>query len=89
MENNPEISQNLDKSIAVLPFVNDSPDKENEYFCNGMMEEILNQLQKIKDLKVKSRTDVEKYRNPGKDIKVIGHELGVSMIMEGSVRKDR
>jgi TolB-like protein/tetratricopeptide (TPR) repeat protein len=76
-----------DKSIAVLPFVNDSPDKENEYFCNGIMEEILNQLQKIGDLKVKSRTSSEKYRNPNKDIKVIGKELGVSLIMEGSVRK--
>jgi TolB-like protein len=77
----------LEKSIAVLPFANDSPDKENEYFCNGMMEEILNQLQKIKDLRVKARTSVEKYRNPDKDIKEIGHELGVSLIMEGSVRK--
>ena len=77
----------IEKSIAVLPFANDSPDKDNDYFCNGMMEEILNQLQKIGDLKVKSRTSVEKYRNPEKDIKVIGHELGVSLIMEGSVRK--
>ena len=76
-----------DKSIAVLPFVNDSPDKDNEYFCNGMMEEILNQLLKIGDLKVKARTSSEKYRNPNKDIKVIGKELGVSLIMEGSVRK--
>jgi TolB-like protein len=76
-----------DKSIAVLPFVNDSPDKDNEYFCNGITEEILNQLQKINDLKVKSRTSVEKYRNTDKDIKVIGHELGVSLVMEGSVRK--
>ncbi len=83
-------SENLtirEKSIAVLPFVNDSPDKENEYFCNGMMEEILNQLQKIKDLRVKARTSVEKYRNPNEDIKEIGRELGVSLIMEGSVRK--
>jgi len=77
----------LDKSIAVLPFVNDSPDAENEYFCNGMMEEIINQLQKISDLKVKARTSSEQYRNPNKDIKVIGKELGVSLIMEGSVRK--
>lgn len=77
----------LDKSIAVLPFVNDSPDKENDYVCNGMMEEILNQLQKISDLRVKSRTSSEKYRNSGKDIREIGKELNVSMIMEGSVRK--
>lgn len=77
----------LDKSIAVLPFVNDSPDKENEYFCNGMMEEILNQLQKIGDLKVKARTSVEKYRNTNQNITEIGKELKVSLIMEGSVRK--
>jgi TolB-like protein/tetratricopeptide (TPR) repeat protein len=76
-----------DKSIAVLPFADDSPGKDNDYLCNGMMEEILNQLQKIGDLKVKSRTSVEKYRNPDKDIKVIGKELGVSLIMEGSIRK--
>jgi TolB-like protein/AraC-like DNA-binding protein/Tfp pilus assembly protein PilF len=80
-------SINPERSIAVLPFVNDSPDKENEYFCNGIMEEILNQLQKISDLKVKSRKSVEMYRNTNKDIRVIGHELAVSMIMEGSVRK--
>ena len=78
---------NYEKSIAVLPFANDSPDKDNEYLCNGMMEEILNQLQKIGDLRVKSRTSVEKYRNPEKDIKVIGQELEVSLILEGSVRK--
>jgi len=54
--------EQIEKSIAVLPFVNDSPDKDNEYLCNGMMEEILNQLQKIGDLKVKARTSVEKYR---------------------------
>jgi len=76
-----------DKSIAVLPFADDSPGKDNEYLCNGMMEEILNQLQKIGDLKVKSRTSVEKYRNPDKDIKIIGKELGVTLIMEGSIRK--
>jgi TolB-like protein/Tfp pilus assembly protein PilF len=82
-----ESFSNRDKSIAVLPFVDDSPDKDNEYFCNGMMEEILNQLQKIGALKVKARTSSERYRNPNKDIKVIGKELGVSLIMEGSVRK--
>jgi TolB-like protein len=83
---NPQKSS-LEKSIAVLPFVNDSPDKENEYFCNGMMEEILNQLQKISDLRVKSRTSSEKYRDSHKDIREIGRELDVAMIMEGSVRK--
>ncbi len=52
----------LEKSIAVLPFINDSPDPENTYFINGVMEEILNNLQKIKDLRVISRTSSEQYR---------------------------
>jgi TolB-like protein/class 3 adenylate cyclase/Tfp pilus assembly protein PilF len=77
----------VDKSIVVLPFANDSPDQENEYFCNGMMEEILNQLQKIGDLRVKSRTSAEQYRNEVKDIQTIGEEMSVSFVLEGSVRK--
>jgi TolB-like protein/Tfp pilus assembly protein PilF len=72
---------------AVLPFTNDSPDQENEYFCNGMMEEILNQLQKIRELRVKSRTSAEQYRNEVKDIQTIGEELSVAFVLEGSVRK--
>ncbi len=77
----------VDKSIAVLPFINDSHDQENEYFCNGMMEEILTHLQKIADLRVKSRTDVEQYRGKTKTTSVIGTELGVAFILTGSVRK--
>jgi adenylate cyclase len=84
-QNNPA---DFDKSIAVLPFANDSPDKENEYFCNGMMDEILNDLQKIDDLKVKSRISVERFRNPDQDIKEIGQQLDVSYILEGGVRKN-
>jgi TolB-like protein len=77
-----------DKSIAVIPFWNDSPDPDNEYFCNGMEEEIRIQLLKISDLKVESRQSVEKYReNPEKDLITIGEELDVSYIVEGSVRK--
>ena len=77
----------IDKSIAVLPFLNDSPDPDNEYFCNGMFDEIITHLQKIADLRVKSRTSVEQYRNPSQDITIIGAELGVSFLVEGSVRK--
>jgi len=77
----------LEKSIAVLPFENNSPDKENEYFCNGIVEEIVTQLQKIRSLRVKARTSVEKYRNPDRDIQDIGRELGVSLILKGSVSK--
>jgi len=56
-------SEQLEKSIAVLPFINDSPDPENVYFINGIMEEVLNNLQKIKDFRVLSRTSVEQYRS--------------------------
>jgi TolB-like protein len=77
----------LEKSIAVLPFINDSPDQENTYFINGVMEEVLNNLQKIKDLRVISRTSVEQYRSQRKPISEIAGELGVNYIVEGSGQK--
>jgi len=77
----------LEKSIAVLPFINDSPDQENTYFINGVMEEILNNLQKIKDLRVISRTSAEIYRGHKKPIYEIAQELGVNYIVEGSGQK--
>ena len=77
----------LEKSIAVLPFINDSPDQENTYFINGVMEEILNNLQKIKDLRVISRTSVEQYRGQSKPISEIAEELRVNYIVEGSGQK--
>ncbi len=77
----------LEKSIAVLPFINDSPDQENTYFINGVMEEILNNLQKIKDLRVISRTSSEQYRGQKRPISEIAQELGVNYIVEGSGQK--
>jgi TolB-like protein/Flp pilus assembly protein TadD len=78
----------LEKSIAVLPFVNDSPDEENAYFINGIMDEILINLQTIKELRVISRTSVERYRGPDKpSIPQIARELGVNYIVEGSGQK--
>jgi TolB-like protein len=77
----------LEKSIAVLPFINDSPDQENTYFINGVMEEILNNLQRIKDLRVISRTSAEQYRCQKKPISEIAEELGVNYIVEGSGQK--
>jgi TolB-like protein/Tfp pilus assembly protein PilF len=76
------------KSIAVLPFVNMSDDASNEYFSDGISEELLNQLTKIPELRVIARTSSFSYK--GKDIKVIdlAHELNVNHILEGSVRKD-
>jgi class 3 adenylate cyclase/TolB-like protein len=76
-----------DKSIAVLPFKDDSPDKDNQYFSDGMMDEILNHLQKIADLGVKSRTAVEIYRDSPKSFATIAGELDVAFILEGAVRK--
>ena len=76
-----------EKSLAVLPFINDSPDQENTYFINGVMEEILNNLKKIKDLRVISRTSAEQYRGQKKPISEIAQELGVNYIVEGSGQK--
>ncbi|MBW6501488.1 MAG: TIR domain-containing protein [Bacteroidales bacterium] len=75
------------KSIAVLPFKNMSNDPEQEYFSDGMMEEILDRLFKIGDLKVISRTSSMHYKNSDKSIKEIARELGVASIIEGSVRR--
>ena len=76
-----------EKSIAVLPFKNESADTTNVYFINGLMESTLNNLQKIKDLKVVSRTSVEKYRHTDKAIPEIAGELNVNYFVEGSGQK--
>ncbi|WP_420576212.1 helix-turn-helix domain-containing protein [Ekhidna sp.] len=87
LEKNSQTVEFNDKSIAVLPFKNESSDSSNLYFVNGMMESILNHLQKIEDLKVISRTSVEKYRNLQMTAPEIAQELGVSYIVEGSGQK--
>ena len=76
-----------DKSIAVLPFENLGQDEKDEYFADGMTEDILTELSKIKDLLVISRTTVMKYKNTNKSLKEIGKELGVANILEGSIRR--
>ena len=78
----------LDKSIAVLPFRNDSPDVENEYFINGTMESILDNLCKIEDLRVITRTSVEQYRYAPKHISEIAEALNVCYFLEGSGQKE-
>ena len=77
----------FEKSIAVLPFRNDSPNDTNTYFVNGLMEEVLNHLQMVKDLRVISRTSVEQYRNTTKSVPEIAKELGVNYVVEGSGQK--
>ncbi|HTF20906.1 MAG TPA: hypothetical protein VK658_22685 [Chryseolinea sp.] len=76
-----------DKSIAVLPFVNMSNDPEQDYFSDGISEDILNHLTKIADLKVKSRTSTLQYKGTQKAITEIGDELAVGNVVEGSVRR--
>jgi TolB-like protein len=77
----------LSKSIAVLPFVNMSSDKENEYFVDGLTEEILNRLAQISALRVPGRTSSFAFKGKNTDLRQIGTELGVAHILEGSVRK--
>ncbi|UCH15726.1 MAG: helix-turn-helix domain-containing protein [Bacteroidales bacterium] len=75
------------KTIAVLPFIDDSPESGNSYIINGLMDEILNKLEHIKDFSVKSRTDSEKFRDSKKSIGEIARELNVKYILEGSGQK--
>nr|MBA2561430.1 tetratricopeptide repeat protein [Chitinophagaceae bacterium] len=77
----------LQRSILVLPFVNMSTDPEQEYFSDGLTEELISNLSRLKDMRVISRTTSMQYKATKKDIKTIGREAGVSYIMEGSVRK--
>jgi adenylate cyclase len=83
-EQSPETA---DQSIAVLPFVNMSDDSSNEYFSEGLSEELLNLLVRIPELKVAARTSSFSYK--GKDVKIsqVGQELNVAHVLEGSVRK--
>jgi TolB-like protein/AraC-like DNA-binding protein/Tfp pilus assembly protein PilF len=75
------------RSIAVLPFVNMSTDPENEYFSDGITEEIINALTRDKGLKVIARTSSFAFKGKNIDIREIGRQLGVTTILEGSVRK--
>lgn len=77
----------VDKSIAVLPFQNLSDEKENAYFADGIQDDILTSLAKISELKVISRTSVMQYRGKATNVREIGKALGVSNILEGSVRR--
>ena len=76
-----------EKSIAVLPFTNMSNDPEQEYFSDGMAEEILNSLSHLKDLKVAGRTSSFQFKGKNIDLPEIGRKLGVATVLEGSVRK--
>ncbi|KKK78674.1 hypothetical protein LCGC14_2841190, partial [marine sediment metagenome] len=74
-------------SIAVLPFTNMSADPENEFFAEGITEDIINALTKIPELRVASRTSAFAFKGKGQDVRAIGERLMVSKVLEGSVRK--
>jgi len=75
------------KSIAVLPFINMSADPDNEYFSDGITDDIIASLSKVPDLCVTSRTSAMHYKGSEKNVRDIGRELGVSAVLEGSVRR--
>ena len=83
----PRKPETPEKSIAVLPFVNMSDDPGNEYFSDGISEEILNSLARVENLKVAGRTSSFAFKGRNEDLRTIGEALGVSHILEGSVRK--
>jgi TolB-like protein/Tfp pilus assembly protein PilF len=80
-------ARKIDKSVAVLPFENLSDEKENAYFADGIQDDVLTNLSKIGDLRVISRTSVMQYRGRPTNLRDIGKALGVSNILEGSVRR--
>ena len=74
-------------SIAVMPFLDMSPGKDQEYFCDGMAEELINSLTHVKDLRVVARTSAFSFKGKNLDIRDIGRKLNVDTVLEGSVRK--
>jgi TolB-like protein len=76
-----------DVTIAVLPFTNISADAENEYFCDGLAEELTNALAKLDRMRVVARTSAHAFKGKQADVREIGRKLGVGTVLEGSVRK--
>jgi TolB-like protein/DNA-binding winged helix-turn-helix (wHTH) protein/Tfp pilus assembly protein PilF len=75
-------------SIAVLPFTDMSPGKDQEYFADGLSEQLINDLAKVSGLKVVARSSAFQFKGKSEDLRTVGHELGVANILEGSVRKE-
>jgi TolB-like protein/Tfp pilus assembly protein PilF len=75
-------------SLAVLPFMDMSPGQDQEYFCDGMAEELINALTKVKGLRVAARTSSFYFKGKSEDVREIGRKLDVGVVLEGSVRRD-
>ena len=82
-----EVGAELQRSIAVLPFVDMSPGKDQEYFTDGLTENLLNALAQLRELRVAGRTSSFAFKNRNEDLRDIGEQLGVAHILEGSVQK--
>jgi TolB-like protein/Tfp pilus assembly protein PilF len=80
--------QRTEKSIAVLPFLDLSPTKDQEYFCDGMTDELISELTRIDGLRVVARTSVFAFKGKPQDVRRIGNQLNVATMLEGSIRKD-
>ncbi len=76
-----------EKSIAVLPFLDLSPAKDQEYFCDGMTDDLIYELARIDGLRVVSRTSVFAFKGKPQDVREIGNQLNVTTVLEGSIRK--
>jgi serine/threonine protein kinase/tetratricopeptide (TPR) repeat protein len=83
----PVVTSGDKRAIAVLPFVNSSPDPENEYFSDGMTDELITALSKVEGLQVASRTSIFALKNLREDVRSIGARLNVSAVLEGTVRR--
>jgi len=82
-----EETHSLDRSVAVLPFRDMSPDRDQDYLCEGIAEEIMIALGKVKGLRVVSRTSAFRFKSKEADVEEVGEKLGVSTLLDGSVRK--
>src|SRR6185369_15476240 len=82
-----QVASGAEATIAVLPFVNMSADPEQEYFSDGLSEELINQLAHIDALRVTARTSAFSFKGKAQDLRAVGQTLGVAHILEGSVRK--
>ena len=89
-QNGPAITASTEPevpSIAVLPFVNMSADPEQEYFCDGLAEELIDALARLEGLRVVARTSAFQFKGQAKDLRQVGEQLNVKTVLEGSVRK--